>query len=148
MTIKTTAQAIINASPDVAWTILADYANDPLWRENVLKMEQSPSGPVFDGAQAIEELRVLGRSITTHIEVSDVRPLTGFSWRAVDGTKAHGIRTLEELPDGKCLFKTERQITLQGVERLLEPLVGWLMNRTERKDVLRAAILVERRSHQ
>lgn len=111
-------------------------------------MEQSPSGPVFDGAQAIEELRVLGRSITTHIEVSDVRPLTGFSWRAVDGTKAHGTRALEELPDGKCLLRTERQITLQGMERLLEPLVGWLMNRTERKDVLRAAILVERRSHQ
>ncbi len=147
MTITTKAQVIINTSPDVAWTVLADYANDPLWRENVLRMEQSPSGPVFDGAQVIEELRVLGRNITTRIEVSDVRPFTGFSWRAVDGTKAHGTRTLEELPDGTCLLVTERQITLQGLELLLEPLIGWLMNRTEQADVARAAALVEKHSH-
>lgn len=142
MVIITEGRAAIAATPAQAWAFLADYANDPRWRTGVERMQQTPPGMVFDGAPVVEDLRLLGRLTTTHIEVFDVRPEVSFSWRAVDGSHARGTRTLAPR-DGGCELVTWREIALTGADRLLQPLVSAVMSRQERANVLRAARLIE-----
>ena len=89
---------------------------------------------------------MLGRLTRTRIEVHDVRPGASFAWRAVDGTGAHGIRSIKPLGDDRCELRTWRQIRLAGADRLLQPIVARVMARTERGDVLRAAALVAERT--
>ncbi len=145
MPIVTEGRAVIDTSAQIAWTVLADYSNDPLWRQGVTRMEQSPPGEVFDGAIVVEELHVLGRLTRTRIEVRDVRPGVSFAWRAVDGTDARGTRSLVPLGEGRCELRTWRQIRLRGADRLLGPLVAGVMARAERGDVHRAVGLVTER---
>lgn len=140
--IVTEGRVVIDASPAAAWILLSDYANDPSWRRGVSRMEQTPPGPVREGARAIEELTVLGRVTRTLVEISEVVPGRSFAWRAIDGTEAHGTRSIEPLPDGRCELRTWRAIRLVGADRWLEPVVAVVMARTERGDVRRAATFV------
>ena len=54
MPIVTEGRAVIDAPAQAAWAVLADYANDPLWRQGVDRMEQTPPGEALDGAQVVE----------------------------------------------------------------------------------------------
>lgn len=143
--VRSAASVVIQAPAAAAWEVLGDYAHDPAWRSGVSRMEQTPPGVVHDGATAEEDLRVLGRRVTTRVELHDVRDGGGFSWRAVDGTDARGTRTIVALDAARCELRTEREIRLVGADRLLAPLVRWVMARAERADLARAAALVERR---
>ena len=142
--VRTAGRVVIQAPASAAWEVLGDYAHDPAWRSGVSRMEQTPPGRVQNGATAEEDLRVLGREVRTRIELHDVRD-GGFSWRAVDGTHAHGTRTVAPLDSGRCELRTDREIRLVGADRLLAPLVRWAMSRAEHADLARAAALVERR---
>ncbi|MEZ3160293.1 SRPBCC family protein [Microbacterium sp. BWT-B31] len=143
MPIITEGRAIIEAPPSAAWAALADYANDVLWRKAVNRMDQDPPGEVFEGAAVVEELRILGRVVQTRIEVHDVRPGSSFAWRAIDGSAAFGTRSVVPLGTDRCELRTWRQIGLTGADRLLQPLVAWVLRRAERADVRRAALVVE-----
>jgi hypothetical protein len=144
MSIVTKGRVVVEAPAAATWRMLADYANDPLWRGAVSRMDQSPLGLVQDGVVVVEELRTFGRTVTTRIEVHDVRLGTEFAWRAIDGTDAYGTRTIIPLGPARCEIRTYREIGLRGADRLLEPFVSWSMARAERDDLRRAAALVER----
>ncbi|MBA4248768.1 MAG: hypothetical protein C0444_10835 [Microbacterium sp.] len=140
--VVTQGRAVIDVPASTAWALLADYANDPLWRKGVTRMDQRPQGLVCDGAHVVEELRILGRTVVTQIELHDVQPGTSFAWRAIDGPGAHGTRAIIPLGSARCEIRTYREITLRGLDRLLHPVVSWSMARTERDDLRRAAALV------
>jgi hypothetical protein len=146
--ITTKSRAVIEATAATAWAVLSDYANDPLWRHGVLRMEQTPPGAVHDGARVVEELRILGRTVRTDIEVRDVNPGSSFAWRALTGSDAHGTRSISPLGSDRCELVTEKHVCLAGSDRLLQPLVAWVIRRTERADARRAAAFVAERATQ
>ncbi len=143
-TVVTKASAVIESSAETAWRVLGDYTYDPQWRGAVRRMDQSPPGMVHDGARAVEELRILGRTVVTRVELHDVRPGASFAWHAIDGSDAYGTRTLVALSEDRCELRTERHVRLTGADRVLRPLVAWVMAGAERADVARAAELVAR----
>lgn len=144
--IITTASAPILASADAAWAVLGDYANDPLWRGAVTRMDQTPPGPVHDGATALEEVRMFGRTVLTRVELHDVVAGREFSWRSIGGVQAHGIRRIVPIGTDRCEVHTRREVTLRGADRLLQPVVAWSMARAERSDLHRAAAMIERQA--
>jgi len=144
--IITTASAPIRASADAAWAVLGDYANDPLWRAAVTRMDQTPPGPVHNGATALEEVRMFGRRVLTRVELHDVVTGVGFSWRSIDGVQAHGIRKIVPIGSDHCEVHTRREVWLRGADRLVQPLVAWSMARAERSDLHRAAAMIERQA--
>lgn len=144
--VRTQAVSRIESSLASASAVLGDYAQDPLWRRAVARMEPTPRGMVRDGTHAVEELRTFGRTVVTLVEVYDVEPGRGFAWRAIDGTDAHGTRILTALSDELCELRTERVIRLTGADQLLAPLVSWTLARAERADHGRAAALVMARA--
>ena len=144
--IITAASASIRASADAAWAVLGDYANDPLWRAAVTRMDQTPPGPVHNGATALEEVRMFGRTVLTRVELHGVVPGLEFSWRAIDGIQAHGIRRIVPIGTDRCEVHTRREVWLRGADRLFQPLVAWSMARAERSDLHRAAAMIERQA--
>ena len=58
ITVRTSARVAAPAAD--AWEFLSLYANDPLWRRGVTRMDQAPAGPVVDGASTDEELACWG----------------------------------------------------------------------------------------
>lgn len=144
--IITTASAPIRASATAAWAVLGDYANDPLWRAAVTRMDQTPPGPVQNGATALEEVRMFGRRVLTRVELHDVVAGVEFSWRAIDGIQAHGIRRIVPSGTDGCEVHTRREVWLRGADRLAQPLVAWSMARAERSDLHRAATMIERQT--
>ncbi|GAA1979886.1 hypothetical protein GCM10009718_15910 [Isoptericola halotolerans] len=127
----------------VAWEYLSVYANDLAWRAGLEQMTQEPAGPVHDGARVTETLRVLGRTVESAVEVSDVRPGRSFRWRVADGT-AEGSRTVTPTAAGSCRVDVVKVVTLSGSDRLLRPLVSVVITRTERQDLRRLRRTLER----
>ncbi len=142
MAIVTTSRAIIQAPPERAWALLSDYANDLRWRKGLQRMAQDRPGPVYEGAQVIEELVVLGRTVVSEVEVYDVEPGTAFSWRVGDGTAASGRRRLVPIDANRCELVLAKRLELAGADRLLQPIVALAVRRTERGDARRAADFV------
>ncbi|GAA4370122.1 SRPBCC family protein [Agromyces bauzanensis] len=140
--IETTSRAVIEASQEAAWALLSDYANDLHWREGLRRIEQDRPGPVYEGAQVVEELVVLGRAVVSEIEIHGVEPGAAFSWRVGDGTAALGSRRLVPLGADRCELILHKRLQLAGSDRLLQPLVALAVRRSERGDAYRAADFV------
>lgn len=137
------ARRTVHASADDAWSLLSVYAHDPRWRRGVSAMDQTPAGPVVDGARTIEILHMLGRTMRNVAEVSDVEAGAGFSWRVVEGVDADGSRRVVALGPGLCEIVIEKRVRLERSDRLLRPVIAWVIARTERGDLRRAARLIE-----
>ncbi|QEO09869.1 SRPBCC family protein [Protaetiibacter larvae] len=143
--IRIVSRAVIHAPAAAAWAVLSDYANDPLWRAGVSRMEQTPPGRIREGARAVEQLRVLGRELRNDVVVEDVEEGAWFAWRVIGGVDAHGTRRILPFDAHSCELVTEKHLALSGTDRLLTPLVAWTIRRTEAADARRAAGLVESR---
>lgn len=107
-------------------------------------MDASPRGPVTVMTTAQEELRVLGRTVTSTVEITETGDMS-FRWRVRDGFRADGSRRVEPVDEGTCRLLMEKTIDLEGITRFLRPLVAGVVGSTERGDVRRAAALLEAR---
>lgn len=143
--IELQVRAMVAAPASDAWRLLSTYADDPLWRRGVSRMDQDPPGPVIDGARTTEVLRMLGRTMHNVAVVSDVRPGESFSWRVVDGVDADGSRRVIALGDDRSEIVIDKRVRLAPSDRMLRPLVALVLARTERGDVRRAVRLIEQR---
>ncbi|WP_306371454.1 SRPBCC family protein [Nocardiopsis sp. CC223A] len=132
----------VHAPAAFVWDFLRVYDNDPLWRSGLERMAQDPPGPVRDGARVEETLRVLGRTVESLVEVSDVRD-GGFTWRVTRGAIAEGSRSVTTTGADSCRVDVVKRVTLTGSDRLLTPLLTIVIRRTELGDLQRAKHLLE-----
>ncbi len=137
------ARQTVDAHASAAWELLSLYADDPQWRRGVSAMDQTPAGRVVDGAQTVEILRMLGRTMRNVAEISDVEQGVGFAWRVVDGADADGSRRIVPLAGDRCEIVIEKRVRLAPSDRLLRPVIAWVLASTERGDLRRAARLIE-----
>jgi hypothetical protein len=138
------SSTIVHAPAPFVWDFLRLYDNDLLWRSGLEKMAQDPPGPVRDGARVEESLRVLGRTVHSLVEVSDVHE-HGFTWRVTRGATAEGSRSVVPVDTGSCRVDIVKHVTLTGGDRLLTPLLTLVIRRTEHQDLQRAKELIEAR---
>ncbi|MFL1378857.1 MULTISPECIES: SRPBCC family protein [unclassified Nocardiopsis] len=142
MTITARSSTTIRTPAAFAWDFLRVYANDPRWRSGLDEMTQDPPGPVQNGARVREVLRVLGRTVQSLVEVSDVHD-HGFTWRVTRGAIAEGSRSVVPLDADSCRVDIVKHVTLTGSDRLLTPLLTLVIRRTEHQDLHRAKHLLE-----
>lgn len=136
------SSTVVHAPAAFVWDFLRVYDNDLLWRSGLEKMAQDPPGPVQDGARVNEVLRVLGRTVRSLVEVSDVHD-HGFTWRVTRGAIAEGSRSVVPLDTDSCRVDIVKHVTLTGSDRLLTPLLTLVIRRTEHRDLQRAKHLLE-----
>jgi len=75
----------IDRPPDEVFAFVADPANNPLWRKNVIRTEWLDDGPMRVGRRGRQTARVLGRPWTVEAEVIEWDPPRSATWRTVQG---------------------------------------------------------------
>lgn len=138
-----TSTTVVGAPPEFVWAYIATYANDPTWRAGVSRMHQHSAGPVHVGAEVDEVLRIMGRTVRSRVIIESVDEGRSFAWRVTDGA-AFGRRWVRVLSNGATELGAEKTLVLRGADKLLAPLVGAVVRRTERADLVRAAREIER----
>ncbi len=133
----------IEADAARAWGYVADFGNDPEWRDAVSEMTPTPPGPVHVGQSVIEVLTFQGTTYVTETWVRSVdeRPESGtrqLSFEgAGDGTRVQGSRTVTEVGPQVCRVSSVLTVRLRGPRRLIEPVMGILYRRLVREDLAR-----------
>ena len=75
----------IDRPPDEVFAFVADPANNPLWRKNVIRTEWLDDGPMRVGRRGRQTARLLGRHWTVEAEVIEWEPPRSATWRTVQG---------------------------------------------------------------
>jgi uncharacterized protein YndB with AHSA1/START domain len=142
---------MISAAVEVArpaadvWAIVADYARDPEWRCGVTAM--TASGPLAVGMTTDEQMRFVGKRYRNGGVVETVGPDQTFTWRTTSGVEASGRQTVETLNPKRCRLRLETTVVPGGLERLLAPVLGRLLQRNLTGDAARLRTLAEREVH-
>ena len=89
---------------------------------------------------------MLGRTMTNVARISDVRDGESFAWRVSDGVDAHGSRRVVPTGEGSCEIVIDKEVHLAPADRLLRPVIAWVIRWTERGDTRRAARQIEERA--
>ena len=71
--------------PDPVFAFVADAANNPKWRKNVVRTEWLDDGPMRVGRRGRQTARLLGREWTVEAEVVEWDPPRSAAWRTVQG---------------------------------------------------------------
>lgn len=138
------AAEVARPAADV-WAIVADYARDPEWRQGVTAM--APSGPLAAGTTTDERMRFAGRHHRNRGIVETVGPDRTVTWRSTSTVDAAGRRTVEALGPNRCRLRLEITVVPRGIEWLLAPVLGRLLQRSLTGDAARLRTLVEREVH-
>lgn len=134
---------IIGRSPAEVYAVLGCYDNDPRWRTGVLAMKQDSPGPPRVNMRTHETMLFMGKKEVFVADIVVAEPDRRTAFRTVSGpVKAWGQRLFEPHPAG-TRFTYEAHVELEGVMKLLSPLVRLLFRQQMKKDLFRAKKLVE-----
>ena len=82
---KGEASIRIARPPDEVFAFVADAANNPTWRKNVVRTVWLDDGPMRVGRRGRQTARLLGREWTVDAEVEEWDPPRRVAWRTVQG---------------------------------------------------------------
>lgn len=142
--IDLSADVDIDRPAAAAWAVVADYRRDPQWRRGVRRMAPSPAGPVTVGTTTDEVLRLAGSTYRNRGEVTAMAPGSAFAWHTTAGADADGSRTVTPLTDDRCRVRLTLTVRASGMQRLIAPLLSYLLQRNLSGDAERLRELVER----
>lgn len=75
----------IDRPPEEVFGFVADAANNPKWRKNVVRTEWLDNGPMRVGRRGRQTARLLGREWTVEAEVVEWDPPRVAAWRTIQG---------------------------------------------------------------
>ena len=133
----------IARSPDDVFAYLADVSNLTEWQSGVHSAEIEGGGAAAAGARVVESRTMLGKEMTTTLEIVDFEPPRLFTLRALDGPALLTIRHELEPSGGE----TELRVVVEGEVKHMPGFAAGLMmrgaERQFRKDFERLKRLLE-----
>jgi carbon monoxide dehydrogenase subunit G len=133
----------IARSPDDVFAYLADVSNLTEWQSGVHSAEIEGGGAATAGARVVESRTMLGKEMTTTLEIVDFEPPRLFTLRALDGPALLTIRHELEPSGGE----TELHVVVEGEVKHMPGFAAGLMmrgaERQFRKDFERLKRLLE-----
>jgi uncharacterized membrane protein len=79
------ASVHIDRPPEEVFGFVADPANNPIWRRNVVRTEWLDDPPMRIGRRGRQSARLLGRIWTVEAEVVEWDPPHAAAWRTIQG---------------------------------------------------------------
>jgi uncharacterized membrane protein len=141
-TIRLHHERLVEASAERVWSVLADYARDPLWRTGVESMTVSPPGMATPGAHTTERLRLAGMTWCNDGVVTEVEHGRRLAWQTTSGAAARGARAVDPSGADRCRVQLDLEVTPRGLERLAAPFLARLLRRNLERDLDALALLV------
>ena len=144
-TLTTRAEIEIARPADDVWAVVSDYATDTRWRKGIREMTPDRPGEPAVGTKVREVLELGGRTYTTDSTVTEVGP--GHRYR-FEGTGTSGVvrggRTVRDGDGwGTTVFTYDVELEPDGVPRLAQPILGWWLGHSLRRDLGRLRTLIE-----
>ena len=87
--------AIVDASPEETWDVLADIPLQPEWMHEMKEVRLSTPGPARVGTRGEATVRIFGIGVTDPVEVTAFEPPTRFAIRHEGLFSGEGTITLE-----------------------------------------------------
>ena len=133
----------VDVAPEVAWSVIADYARDAEWRDGVA-MEHEPAGLVREGTRTRERLRAFGAEHVVVATIHDVEPGRSFAFRSLEAEMpVRGTRRVEPRPGG-ARIEVALEVELRGAYALFAAPFGYLFRRRLARDLERLSALLSR----
>ena len=131
-------------SPDVVWSVVADYGRDIEWRKGLTDMTPDPPGPPGIGTKVHEVLKTGGRSYVADSTVTQVGAMTyRFEGSGTLGKLAGSRTVIASASPSEAMFTYEIEITPSGMSRLLRPIIAVAARNGLRSDLKRLRELLE-----
>ena len=134
----------IHRPPEEVWSVVADYASDSRWRRGIVEMAPDVAGAPRVGTKVREVLALAGKEYVTDTVVTETGP--GLRYRfAGEGTsgRVRGSRSVRSAGGATSVFTYDVELEPEGIPRLAQPLLGWWLTRSLRRDLGRLRELVE-----
>jgi carbon monoxide dehydrogenase subunit G len=120
----------IERPPEDVFAYLADVSNLTEWQSGVHSAEIEGGGAATAGARVVESRTMLGKEMTTTLEIVDFEPPRLFTLRALDGPALLTIRHELEPSGGE----TELRVVVEGdVKHMPGFAAGLMMRGAERQ---------------
>jgi carbon monoxide dehydrogenase subunit G len=133
----------VDCPPEDVFAYLADVSNLTEWQSGVHSAEIEGGGAAAAGARLVESRTMLGKEMTTTLEIVDFEPPRLFTLRALDGPALLTIR--HELGPGGG--GTELRVVVEGEVKHMPGFAAGLMmrgaERQFRKDLERLKRVLE-----
>lgn len=111
------------------FAFITDPDRTPLWQPSLVDVQRRTEGPIAVGSRFAEVRRLLGRSIESVFEVTELDPPRRSAVTIVEGPVAgHASYTLREIREGTEL-RFSYQMDVAGFLRVAEQLVTRLLVR-------------------
>lgn len=124
-------QIVINRPLDEVFAFVADERNEPLYNQQMLRVEQTSAGPIGLGTRFRAESRSMGRVAVMTIEITAYDPPHRLaSSTHLDTMDIHGALTFEPALGGTNMHWSW-ELRPRGTLKLLKPLVTWMGRRQE-----------------
>ena len=143
-TLHTHVDVTIDRPPEQVWSVVSDYATDARWRKGIVQMEPDVAGAPAVGTHVREVLELAGKEYVTDTTVTETGP--GLSYRfAGAGTSGavRGGRRVWADESGRSIFRYDVELEPRAVPRLAQPVLGWWLTHSLRRDLHRLRDLVE-----
>ena len=143
-TLHTHVDVTIDRPPEQVWTVVSDYATDTRWRKGIVEMTPDVDGAPAVGTHVREVLKLAGKEYVTDTTVTETGP--GLRYRfAGEGTSGtvRGGRSVRPDGSGGAIFRYDVELEPRDLPRLAQPVLGWWLTHSLRRDLHRLRDLVE-----
>jgi uncharacterized membrane protein len=129
---RASSEIVIKRPREEVFAFLADPENDPQWRAGVLDLKRvSGEGVGARYAQGVKGPG--GRRISADIEITELTPGQAIAFQTVTGPVRPRGRYVLDAANGETRVRFELEANLNGVKRLLAPMVQKSMNNAVRQ---------------
>ena len=146
MSVDVAATVVIERPIGEVATYAGDPSNAPEWCERISSAEWQTDPPVRLGSRIRFTTRFLGRTLDDVYEITEWTPGEQVAMRAVEGPfPMTTVYTWRPVGDRVTHMTLRNHGELNGITRLLSPVVARLMRRAMRGDLDQLRELLERR---
>jgi uncharacterized protein YndB with AHSA1/START domain len=121
---KLEAGITINRPIEEVFAFTSNPENEPLWRPELLELEQTSDGPIGVGTTFREVMQFLGRRIESTGEITEYEPNKRNAVKSTSGPFPFEITGTFEPVEGGTEVTFEVEAEIGGFFRFAEPLVA------------------------
>ena len=137
----------VKQPPDEVFEFWADHSNNPKWQKGQRSCTWTSEPPIGVGSTYDQEAALMGRPIVSKFECVEFEPHKRIRMKTTESTIPLDItREVSPGPDGGTTLEATIRGGPEGIGRIFDPFMRWMVARNVRKDYQRLEELFDERA--